>query len=44
VLKADKKLIAGAAAAAQKAADLVLGKTWDGGAEDNAAQPQIAGV
>ena len=44
VLKADKKLIAGAAAAAQKAADLVLGKTWDGGAEDNAAQPQIVGV
>mgnify|MGYP006928311024 CR=1 FL=1 len=39
-LKGDKKLIAGAAAAAQKASDLILGRKWEAKtAEEDAVQP-----
>ena len=41
VLKGDKKLVAGAAAAAQKASDLMLGRVWEPAetAESDAVQP-----
>ena len=41
VLKSDKRLIASAAAAAQRAADLILGKSFG---QPEAAEPQVAQV